>query len=81
MKDYNHEKDYDSAHDREDALTKGELKERLTSSLQDEHELLKEYTVMAERVHDDQKLKERLQNFAEGNAKRARQLEDELDRL
>ncbi|WP_196305289.1 hypothetical protein [Metabacillus sediminilitoris] len=33
---------------------------------------------LAERIHDNEDLQNRLRNFAEGNAKRSRQLMDEL---
>lgn len=66
---------------KECGVTPEELKSILESSLQEETELLRTYTILAERVHGQEELKDRLQNFAEGNAKRSRQLMDELARL
>ncbi|KKK36522.1 hypothetical protein WQ57_18690 [Mesobacillus campisalis] len=51
----------------------------LKNSLETEEDLMRTYIITAERIHDDDELKNRLQNFAEGNAKRTRQLIDELD--
>jgi hypothetical protein len=39
---------------------------------------MKTYLITAERIHDNEELQKRLRNFAEGNAKRSRQLMDEL---
>ncbi|MBS4213522.1 hypothetical protein [Neobacillus rhizophilus] len=50
----------------------------LKNSLEIEEDLMRTYLVTAERIHDDDELKERLENFAEGNAKRTKQLIDEL---
>jgi len=52
----------------------------LKQCLDSETELLKTYTIFAERIHEDEELQLRLRNFAEGNAKRTRQLADELDK-
>ncbi|UJF33842.1 hypothetical protein [Paenibacillus hexagrammi] len=57
------------------------LKEVLEKTLETETELLRTYTITSERVHGNEQLKDRLQNFAEGNAKRSRQLLDELKQL
>lgn len=54
------------------------IKEVLEKSLELEEDLMRTYLITAERVHGDEELKERLQNFAEGNAKRTKQLMDEL---
>ncbi|WP_438444739.1 hypothetical protein [Gorillibacterium sp. sgz5001074] len=62
-------------------IAPGELKSILQSTLEEETELLRTYTILAERVHGNNELKTRLQNFAEGNAKRSRQLADELAQL
>jgi hypothetical protein len=62
-------------------LTDESLKALLARSVEQETEMLRTYTIAAERVQDDEPLKERLRNFAEGNAKRSRQLMDELQRL
>ncbi|WP_163538402.1 hypothetical protein [Gracilibacillus sp. YIM 98692] len=77
----NHDQDYDRDHDREDQLTDMSLKGILKNSYEMENELMRSYMITAERIHDNDTLKERLQNFAEGNAKRTRQLLDELNTL
>lgn len=77
----NHEKDFDRDHDREDALTDVALKEILETAYSAESELMKRYLITSERVHDDNELKERLANFAEGNAKRTKQLQNEIEKL
>ena len=74
----NHDLDYDRDGDREDQLTDSDVVSILKSSLKQEEELLKTYTILSERIHDNDVLKNRLANFAEGNAKRSRQLEDEI---
>ncbi|WP_186580454.1 hypothetical protein [Aquibacillus kalidii] len=74
----NHEQDYDRDHDREDYLSEDHLRHILQSSHDMEVKLMREYLITAERVHHNPDLKERLQNFAEGNAKRTEQLLDEL---
>ncbi|MEH7335893.1 hypothetical protein V7161_25025 [Neobacillus drentensis] len=52
----------------------------LEHSIEVEEDLMRTYLITAERVHDDDdELKERLENFAEGNAKRTKQLLDELN--
>ncbi|MFV8828281.1 hypothetical protein [Alkalihalobacterium sp. APHAB7] len=76
---YNHDIDYDRDGDREDELTEEEVVNMLKSSLRQEEEMLKTYTILAERIHDNDVLKNRLENFAQGNAKRSRQLEDEIN--
>jgi len=58
-----------------------ELKNELQRTLAYETELLRTYTIMSERLHNQDQLRERLQNFAEGNAKRSRQLIDEIEQL
>ncbi|MFS0779211.1 hypothetical protein ABC255_24845 [Neobacillus sp. 3P2-tot-E-2] len=57
---------------------KNNLEEILEHSIEVEEELMRTYLITAERIHDDEELKERLENFAEGNAKRTKQLIDEL---
>jgi hypothetical protein len=57
---------------------KDNLQNVLKNSLETEEDLMRTYLITAERVHEDDELKERLQNFAEGNAKRTKQLLDEL---
>lgn len=57
---------------------KEKLEEVLKHSIEIEEDLMRTYLITAERVHDDDELKERLENFAEGNAKRTKQLLDEL---
>jgi rubrerythrin len=51
----------------------------LENSIEMEEDLMRTYLITAERIHDDDELKERLENFAEGNAKRTKQLIDELN--
>ncbi|MEH7110532.1 hypothetical protein [Bacillus sp. JJ1764] len=60
-------------------VEKEKLEEVLEHSLEIEEDLMRTYLITAERVHDDDDLKERLENFAEGNAKRSKQLMDELN--
>jgi hypothetical protein len=57
------------------------LKEVLEDSIETEENLMRTYLITAERIHDDEQLKERLENFAEGNAKRTKQLIDELNEI
>lgn len=54
------------------------IEEVLKNSIEIEEDLMRTYLITAERIHDDDELKERLENFAEGNAKRTKQLLDEL---
>lgn len=75
-----HERDYDRDQDREDHLEEYSLQDILEHAREVETELMKQYMITAERIHNNPVLKERLQNFAEGNAKRTRQLEDEISR-
>jgi rubrerythrin len=58
---------------------KNNLEEILEHSIEVEEDLMRTYLITAERIHDDDELKERLENFAEGNAKRTKQLLDELN--
>jgi rubrerythrin len=58
---------------------KNTLEEILEHSIEVEEDLMRTYLITAERIHDDDELKERLENFAEGNAKRTKQLLDELN--
>lgn len=58
---------------------KEKLVEILKNSIEIEEDLMRTYLITAERIHDDDELKERLENFAEGNAKRTKQLIDELN--
>lgn len=58
---------------------KENLEEILENSIEIEEDLMRTYLITAERIHDDDELKERLENFAEGNAKRTKQLIDELN--
>ncbi len=57
---------------------KDNLQNVLKNSLEIEEDLMRTYLITAERVHEDDELKDRLRNFAEGNAKRTKQLLDEL---
>lgn len=77
----NHDKDYDRDHDREDTLYDQPLKDFLKVSCEAETELMRSYLITSERIHDNEELKIRLRNFAEGNAKRTRQLIDEINRI
>ncbi|MDL4842359.1 hypothetical protein [Aquibacillus rhizosphaerae] len=77
----NHEKDYDRDGDREDYLSTDKLRAILQNSHDTEVTLMREYLVASDRIHHDHELKERLYNFAEGNAKRTEQLLDELKKL
>jgi hypothetical protein len=74
----NHRKDYDRDFDREEVLTEQSIKQILEDSLQMEEELMRRYIITAERIHQNGELVERLLNFAQGNAKRSRQLQDEI---
>lgn len=56
------------------------LENILENSIEIEEDLMRTYLITAERIHDDDELKERLENFAEGNAKRTKQLIDELNK-
>ncbi|WP_081954636.1 hypothetical protein [Neobacillus niacini] len=58
---------------------KNNLEEILEHSIEVEEDLMRTYLITAERIHDDDELKDRLANFAEGNAKRTKQLIDELN--
>lgn len=58
---------------------KENLEEILESSIEMEEDLMRTYLITAERIHDDDELKKRLENFAEGNAKRTKQLIDEMN--
>jgi len=58
---------------------KDKLEEILKTSIEIEEDLMRTYLITAERIHDDDELKGRLENFAEGNAKRTKQLIDELN--
>ncbi|MFC0212187.1 hypothetical protein ACFFK0_06900 [Paenibacillus chartarius] len=64
--------------DKTNGIDRLELLNVLEQSLANETELLRTYVIAAERIHENEELKERLQNFAEGNAKRSRQLQDEI---
>lgn len=77
----NHDKDFDRDGDREDYLELGHLKHILQSTYDIETKLMREYLMTSERIHNNPELKERLQNFAEGNAKRTEQLLEELKRI
>mgnify|MGYP001019021447 CR=1 FL=1 len=54
------------------------LNQIIKNSIEIEEDLMRTYLITAERIHDDEALKNRLENFAEGNAKRTKQLIDEL---
>lgn len=67
--------------DEQGEMGKEELITTLEQSLEKENELLRTYVITSERLHDNEELRERLVNFAEGNAKRTKQLIDELQQL
>jgi hypothetical protein len=74
-----HQFDYDRQHEAtSDSDEAQPIKDTLQLSLQREEEMMRTYLIMAEKVHDNEELKIRLREFAEGNAKRSRQLIDEL---
>lgn len=77
----NHEVDYDRDNDREDILDNHALKTFLEQSIRSERDLMENYLNTSERIHNNNELKERLQNLSEGNVKRLRQLEDDLKAL
>ncbi|WP_442597894.1 hypothetical protein [Neobacillus sp. D3-1R] len=52
----------------------------LENSVEIEEDLMRTYLITAERIHDNEELKDRLENFAEGNAKRTKQLIDEINK-
>ncbi|MBM6617013.1 hypothetical protein JR050_04920 [Bacillus sp. RD4P76] len=58
-----------------------QIAKKLEESLEIENDLMRNYLQVAEKIHDNETLKDRLQNFAEGNAKRTQQLKDELKTL
>ena len=68
-------------HQSTDDITNENLKEVLQDSLEMENELMRRYLITAERIHNNAELVIRLRNFAEGNAKRTRQLLDEIDQI
>lgn len=76
-----HNRDFDRDGDREDFLSEDELNNLLNDSLEMESELMRRYIMTAERLHQNPVLKDRLENFAQGNAKRTRQLQDEIANL
>lgn len=59
---------------------KASIEKVIENTVEIEEDLMRTYLITAERVHDDPELKERLENFAEGNAKRTKQLIDELNK-
>ncbi|MFP3122062.1 hypothetical protein OH784_04590 [Ectobacillus funiculus] len=76
-----HQFDYDRQEKPEDSMSGKQLMDILEHSLEMENEMMRTYLITAERLHADEELKERLQNFAEGNAKRTRQLLNEIEKL
>ncbi|WP_234978434.1 hypothetical protein [Bacillus tuaregi] len=60
---------------------KARLEKVLKDSIEMEEDLMRTYLISAERVEGDDELKERLENFAQGNAKRTKQLIDELNEM
>jgi hypothetical protein len=76
----NRELDYDSEYESGDELSEESLEQVLQMSLQRENEMMRTYLITAERVHNNDELQNQLRNFAEGNAKRSRQLIDVLNK-
>lgn len=60
---------------------KEHLEEILENSKEIEEEMMRTYLITAEQISEDDELKERLENFAQGNAKRTKQLMDELQNM
>ncbi|WP_409274965.1 hypothetical protein V1499_07145 [Neobacillus sp. SCS-31] len=60
---------------------KQKLEEVLKHTLEVEEDLMRTYLITADNIHEDPELKNRLENFAEGNAKRTDQLINELKEL
>ncbi|ADU31039.1 hypothetical protein [Evansella cellulosilytica] len=58
-----------------------DLQQFLQASIDHEEEMMRTYLIEAERIHRNDDLKLRLREFAEGNAKRSRQLIDEMNRM
>lgn len=77
----NHDLDFDRDHDTEDTLDQTSIKETLQQAADSEEEMMRRYLITAERIHDHTDLAHRLREFAEGNAKRSRQLNDELGKF
>lgn len=77
----NHELDFDRNHDLEDSLSLDSVKQLLQQSYDNESEMMRRYLITAERIHNNIELSERLREFAQGNAKRSRQLQDELEKM
>lgn len=73
-----HNVDYDRDGAMDDALNPDMLAQALQDNLEKENELMRTYIHLAERINDNAELKDRLENFAQGNAKRTMQLKDEL---
>lgn len=76
-----HNKDYDRDGAKDDELNDEGLMKTLQESLTIENELMRTYIHLAERINNNAELKDRLENFAQGNAKRTMQLQDELDSI
>ena len=77
----NHDLDYDRDGDRSDAMSTTDFAEVLEDSLQLENELMRRYLITAERLPSHDKRAYWLRNFAEGNAKRTRQIQNELSQI
>jgi rubrerythrin len=63
------------------SIEQEKLEDVLENSIDMEENLMRTYIIAAERIHDDDELKERLENFAQGNAKRSKQLLNELKEI
>jgi len=77
----NNDKDYDRDNDREDRLDINDIGHILEDFEKNESEMMIRYTTTAERIHNNDNLRNRLLNFSEGNAKRAEQLKSEISDL
>lgn len=76
-----HNLDYDRDGATDDVMNHKQIAKTLEETVRIENELMSTYLQVAEKIHDNDELKVRLQNFAEGNAKRTKQLKDELKTL
>ena len=62
-------------------MNHNDIQQTLQDALNNEEEMMRTYLIAAERVHESEELKLRLREFAEGNAKRSRQLMNEIKRF
>ncbi|MBM7660142.1 tRNA isopentenyl-2-thiomethyl-A-37 hydroxylase MiaE [Bacillus mesophilus] len=76
-----HNQDFDRDGSLDDAIDQEGLSKILQANLEKENDLMRTYIHLAERINDNEQLKDRLENFAQGNAKRTMQLQDELNNM